>query len=242
MPPAGIVLAYHRVGAGTDTLTVAPGELERQLEILLGLGFRPSTLRDVVDGRLRGAKDPFVAVTFDDGYAELPEHAVPVLERLGFTATFFVIPDLVGRDLRERGSFMSWNEVRGLHDAGFDVGSHTLTHAYLDELDDAECRHELSASRDAIATEIGSVPQAFCYPAGRVSARAVRLVEETGYDHAVVTPVRRLAPETRFTVRRVGVYAHTTPAGFRAKLSRPGRAMLESGWAAALRALRPARP
>jgi hypothetical protein len=92
------VLMYHRVcplppAGGVPTWNVTPKRLEQQLEGLLERGFEPWRLSDMVSAARCGdriGRNAF-AVTFDDGYACLLEHALPILIRLNVPATIFLV-------------------------------------------------------------------------------------------------------------------------------------------------------
>lgn len=96
-----LVLGYHRI-SGTDQdhrgLAVSPARFEQQMEVLARIT-HTIALRDVprcLSGN--GSAKPAVVVTFDDGYADNLHTALPVLERLGIPATFFIVSDYLGRE------------------------------------------------------------------------------------------------------------------------------------------------
>jgi len=89
-----------------------------------------------------------------------------MLERL--RARFSVVPD-------DENAFLSWDEVRALHAGGVEIGSHTLTHPVLTDLDEEAVERELLGSREAIAEHIGVRPTTFCYPHGTCSETVKRL-------------------------------------------------------------------
>ena len=96
-----------------------------------------------------------VAITFDDGFRNLLDHAVPVLDRLRLPATFFVISGYCGgtNNWPSQPSgvpglpLMDWGELASLP-PWISIGAHTVTHPHLTALSDAECERELSACRD----------------------------------------------------------------------------------------------
>jgi len=97
-----------------------------------------------------------VVLTFDDGYADFYTHAFPVLQRYGFTATVFLPTDYIGNGrpgLRGK-EHLTWQQVRELHAQGVTFGSHTCSHPQLHDLRPEEIEHELSASKQAIETEL----------------------------------------------------------------------------------------
>jgi peptidoglycan/xylan/chitin deacetylase (PgdA/CDA1 family) len=119
-----------------------------------------------------------VVITFDDGCETDAEIAAPLLAERGFGATFFVVSSWVGR----RRGFMHAGQLRGLHQRGFEVGSHSDTHAFLSDLGPAELHRELRDSRRALEDSLGAPVRHLSCPGGRWSARVASAAREAGYD------------------------------------------------------------
>ena len=118
-----------------------------------------------------------VVLTFDDGCETDVETAAPLLAARGFGATFFVVSDWIAR----RG-FMSAGQVRRLADAGFEVGSHSCSHAFLSELRDADLRRELADSKHRLEDITGSAVRHLSCPGGRWNRRVAAAARQAGYD------------------------------------------------------------
>src|SRR5207245_491733 len=110
-------------------LGLAAASFREQMQYLKTNGYRVVSLADFVEFTRLGRQLPqrAVVLTFDDGYRSFKDYAYPVLKELGFTATLFIYTDWVGAG---RGS-LSWNDLRELTAAGFDIEAHTKTHADL---------------------------------------------------------------------------------------------------------------
>lgn len=236
-----LILAYHRIADPVDDArTTTPTEFRQQIATLVGHGFTSITADSAVDARFDPSPGRRVAITFDDGYVETLENAAPILEEFGFVATVFVVTDWIGTAQNLKGAwrnFMSQSELRTLAERGYEIGSHTTSHRSLDILPRDEVRHELARSREVLSEVTGEPPDGFCYPRGDLLAWTPAEVSDTGYGYAVVTPRRFLGFETRFTTRRVGVYAHTSGLQFRMKISRFGRVLLEPGTVASIKGM-----
>lgn len=165
-----------------------------------------------------------VAITFDDGHRSVFDKALPVLERLGLKATVFVCTELVGGVLPTDPSApaLSWSELRELAEAGWEIGSHTATHARLTMLSDVELRAELRDSREHIESELGSVCSSLAYPYGLVDRRVEEEAASAGYVIGFTVP-RRLYPPTVFRWPRVSIFDRDGPLSFGLKTSKTGR-------------------
>ena len=118
------------------------------MEWLKQTGYHAVSAQQVFDGLELGAPLPAkpVMITFDDGYRDVLVKALPTLIRLHMPATAFVITDRIsGPD----PSFLTWSELRRLEQSGVAIGSHTVTHANLTSLSDAQALGELRDSRTA---------------------------------------------------------------------------------------------
>ena len=106
------------------------------------------------------------------------------------------------------GRLMTWDEVRSLHAAGHEIGSHSLSHELMPQLDDARIRREVSASKERIEAVIDAPVRSFCYPNGDCDARCEAALADARYHNAVTTRwgVNELG-EQRFVLKRCDVDA-----------------------------------
>jgi peptidoglycan/xylan/chitin deacetylase (PgdA/CDA1 family) len=195
------VLMYHKVGdpprgSKLKKLWVSVPDFRRQMAYLLDHGFHPITLAEAARA-LDGGKplsEKAVVITFDDGYLNNLENALPVLKEFGFRAVLFVVTNALGRDnfwhdpaSETRIPMLSWEQVKALHEAGWEVGSHTLNHPRLSRLSPSDVRKELVESRDEIERRLGRRPVTFANPYGDAAdLPAVQAaIKEAGYRWAV---------------------------------------------------------
>ncbi len=134
-----MVLMYHSVQPYTEDpylVTVGPPRFEQQMRWLRRRGLRGVSIAELLAARAAGAGKGLVGLTFDDGYADFAEYALPVLRRYGFTATVFVIAGRMGGDnvwdpAGPRKPLLDADQVRALAEAGVEIGSHGLMHVSL---------------------------------------------------------------------------------------------------------------
>ncbi|MEF8717665.1 MAG: polysaccharide deacetylase family protein [Candidatus Accumulibacter necessarius] len=266
------ILIYHRVHARADT--VFPDEQDavrfERLMRFVARSFTVMTLSRAVSALQRGDLPPrALVVTFDDGYADNAEVALPILQRCGLAATFFVstgfldggrmwndsvieivracrhgaidledfgfgrcslaglaerravigrlLPHIKYLQVGEREDaiarlhklsglaelpdhlMMRSEQVRQLHQAGMEIGAHTVQHPILTTLAPTEAEHEITAGRNRLQEIIDAPVDVFAYPNGK---------PERDYDHSHVELLRRLgfaaAVSTAPGVARIG--------------------------------------
>lgn len=232
-PGAGLrVLTYHRVNDvhPHDRLSVTTRAFARQMEALAGSGRPVISLARALDG-LRGAAvlpAGAVALTFDDGFGDNRTEALPVLDRFGFSATFFVVTGLMGspatleryRRCCEADLMLSWDEVGDLHARGHAIGGHGRTHRELAWLSLDEVRAEAMGCARDIEEHVGERPRHFCYPRGSENAAVRRIVGEAGFDSGcTVRPGPNPPGSEPLALRRTEVSGDDTLEDFRFKLA-----------------------
>lgn len=176
-----------------------------------------------IDGR-------YICITFDDGFKNWTENALPILKDADAVAAFFVATDYIGTDIdvdRDKllkfydsgdklMEFMTWDDCRTLHDAGMIVGSHSVHHAHLADIGDDAARAELIDSKKAIEDALSIPCNHFCCPFGVPvvdydPARHPSMAKEVGYKSFLTT--RRGANTSRndgFAVRRDHMLANAS--------------------------------
>jgi peptidoglycan/xylan/chitin deacetylase (PgdA/CDA1 family) len=245
-----VFLCYHSVApTGPRYLTISADLFERQLATLQRRGLRAGdlgALEKLVAGR---ATAPTAFLTFDDGFRDNFETVLPLLREYGYRAFVFVLPPLLQsggtfewpemrEDLARYAETMrsvTWPMLEEMKEAGFEVGSHTLSHSHLPELSGEELREELSQSRAAIAERLGSC-DTLAYPFGEWSPEVAAAAADCGYRFAFTLPtVSGQRQATPLSIPRVNVDFRDDDRRFAAKLSPWGRRVLLSAAVGALR-------
>lgn len=213
------VLLYHRVNdVSVDNVTT---RIDRFIEhmAMLRKRYRVLSLAEAVTdlGTAPYLGPNVVVVTFDDGYADNCEVAAPVLRHFNIPATFFVTAGLIGtsgsfaHDQRSPHRFanLSWDQVRSLAARGFEIGSHSMTHANLGRTALSETRREVRDSREILQRNLNAPVLSFAYPFGGredITPAAVAEIHSAGFTVIASayggSNIGRIDPQN---VRRVGV-------------------------------------
>jgi peptidoglycan/xylan/chitin deacetylase (PgdA/CDA1 family) len=226
-----IVLCYHALSPTWEAdLSTTPERFDRQLRLLVSRGYRGVTFTEAVNAELGGR---VVAVTFDDAYRSTLEFGLPILKSLDIPATVFAPTDFIGleRPMKWPGIDqwlngpheqelmpMSWEELRTLAEAGWEIGSHTGSHPHLTQVDDDALSDELNRSKTACEDHLGKPCTSLAYPYGDVDARVVMGTASAGYLTAATLPSRQHEREA-LRWPRVGVYHRDDDVRFRLKVS-----------------------
>ncbi len=221
------VLMYHRVGPAGNTwearYSVNPDNFAAQMRALARKGFRAVRIEDLVawlDGGPSLPEGAFV-LTFDDGFRGVRDHALPVLERLGWPCTVFLVSDLIGAEdvwtRTENPSGMTYPlldepEIMDMMRRNVSFHSHTRSHADLPTLDDAALADQLAGSRAALARLLGHDVAYIAYPFGRLDARVEAATRAAGYRAAFSTqPGFNRRDVNPYRIRRLDVFGTDTP-------------------------------
>ena len=221
---------YHRVSDDSDALALKPAKFRAQMEHLAAEGYSALDAVTALDLLYAGELEPkHVALTFDDGFKDVEENALPVLTELGFTATVFVATEVIDGTARylwapEDARLLDWDDIKRLDGEGvLNFEPHTLTHPNLTTLGDRECRHEIEGSKVALEQQLGRETSAFCYPGGFVGGRERDLTQESGFRYGITCEpgLNKNSPEKDVTdpllVRRVQIDRTDSLGDFAAK-------------------------
>lgn len=171
-----VIVAFHRISDSSAgaSLNCSPAMFARFCEFFEKY-FTVTPLAELLASLQR--KEPIgskLVITFDDGYKDNFEVAAPLLKQRELPATFFVATDFIGSrtipfwDAEDgfASSWMGWDDVEALHEMGFDIGGHTLSHANLGEVDLGEARKEVLGCRESLEGALRVPIRHFAYPFG----------------------------------------------------------------------------
>jgi peptidoglycan/xylan/chitin deacetylase (PgdA/CDA1 family) len=182
------ILCYHRFGKTCKSnLCIPERTFAKQLEYLKNNGYHTIHLSDLMEflNYKTAIPSKSVIITLDDGYRSIYEFAYPLLKRYGYTATLFIYTDFI----EASGNALTWKQLRKLKAAGFEIGSHSISHADLtmklpyenDQTFQSRITKELIHSKAIIDRELNQDTQVFAYPYGNYNQQILNLFPKAGY-------------------------------------------------------------
>lgn len=168
-----LLLNYHQIGVSTIlTHAPSPDTLNEHVESLqLNKYHLSSSTRFINDLTTNGGR--VALITFDDGFKSVLENAFPILNRNNVTATAFIIADKIGHP-----GYLTADDLKFLHEHGWEIGNHTLTHAALTDVRPSTIREEISRTNEIIESITGEKPTCVAYPYGLHDAVVREVVSE----------------------------------------------------------------
>ena len=200
------ILVYHQIdeaplkGAPFRSLYVAPAAFARQMHLLRILGYQGLSMAGLLPYLAGEKRGKVVGITFDDGYLNNLTHALPVLQRHGFSSTCYAVSQRLGQtnvwDLSQgiaQTPLMDAAQLRQWAAAGQEVGAHTRHHVALPQCGPDTSLEEMSLCRSELESVSGSVVTNFCYPYGQYTFEHVAMARQAGFDTVTTTQRGRVA-------------------------------------------------
>lgn len=210
---------YHRMGlprlsSFVAGQYVAPSLFRSQLDCLTVRGWNSANLASVVERSRfgRSAERNEYAITFDDGYLSVYDHAYPALLERRMTATVYVVAGTIGGTNEwdrvagdQSEPMMTGSQIRDMAGHGFEIGSHTVTHPHLTDLTEAQLTRELADSKHRLEDVIGREVVSLAYPYGDYDDRVMAATIAAGYRNAVSTRLGVVGGTSVFEIPRINV-------------------------------------
>ena len=178
------VLNYHSVTIDPGNIVViSPAKLEEQLTYLHDHGYTPvslATFISLIEGNvIEAAPEKPVLLTFDDGYIDNYEQAMPLLAKYAFPATLFISPGMSNQE-----GYLNWEQIKKLQEAGWDIQPHGMTHPHLPQLSADQQAYEILEARKQIEDKLGTKADVYCYPYGEYNKTTLKLLKDHGFRYA----------------------------------------------------------
>lgn len=174
------ILLYHHIGFSLKEETVyyvSPEAFDQQMNLLYQWGYKTISVELLARAINEGAELPPkpIILTFDDGSETIYTTAQPIMQRYGFTGISYIVRNYVGIT-----HYMTADQIRFLHAAGWEIGSHGLSHREL-TVPPYRQEDEIVESRRRLEALLGVPVLSFAYPFGAYDDDSLRNVHSAGY-------------------------------------------------------------
>jgi peptidoglycan/xylan/chitin deacetylase (PgdA/CDA1 family) len=213
------VLNYHSIGIDPgNPAVITPQKFEEQMKYLKTENYtalRIQDFKDIWEGKKQAPLKP-VLITFDDGYTDNYEQAMPILQKYAFHATLFLITGWTDKE-----GYLNWDQVKEMQQAGWDIMPHSMSHPHLPRLSLEKQKLEIVESRKLIEEKLGGVADVFCYPYGEYNQRTLNLLKENKFQYAfTIQQGHASSSENPLLIKRLFIHGGENMDAFKKKLSK----------------------
>jgi peptidoglycan/xylan/chitin deacetylase (PgdA/CDA1 family) len=174
------ILLYHHIDISptASRYHVSPELFEQELKVLRDWDYSTISTEMLVDAITKGRELPDhpILITFDDGHLDNYTSAFPIMQKYGFIGAIYIVVNYIGKD-----GYLDRSQILEMHNAGWDVGSHSMNHFDLTKLSLKDERTEIIWSKKKLEEILGIKILTFAYPFGARSNISTGLVREAGY-------------------------------------------------------------
>jgi len=178
-------------GTVMRSLHVPPKLFKLQMWLLKIMGYQGLSMSKLQPYLIGKKVGKVVGITFDDGFKNNLTNALPILKKMGFSATCYIISQKIGGinewDLDkgiDENPLMDENEINEWIESGMEIGSHSQNHVRLAECNIDIATTEIKQSRVDLETKFGHPIEHFCYPYGNYNDEIVTIAKASGYSTA----------------------------------------------------------
>ncbi len=222
------ILMYHSISDEAirqfRQFAVSPAQFAEHMDYLYQQAYTPISVTRLAcalftgeTGRASLPANP-VAITFDDGFADFYDTALPILKRYSFTATLYITTAFVNgtsswlqHEGESRRPMVSWEQITEISAREIEIGAHSHRHLQLDTLPLAKAREEIMLSKYLLEEHLDTHVRSFAYPFGYSTSKVRQFVKNAGFTSACAVK-HALSSEASdpFALERVMVDAATT--------------------------------
>ncbi len=174
------IILYHWIAVSpiNSQYYVPPEKFEEEMKLLHDWGYTTITTELLIKAINEGADLPPrpILITFDDGHLNNYTTAFPIMQKYGFTGILYLVANYMGAD-----QYMNADQIKEMAAAGWEVGSHSVTHSDLTALEPERQRYEIVDSRQILEAELGIPVLTFSYPFGRSDSGIIDYTRFAGY-------------------------------------------------------------
>ena len=177
------ILLYHHIGVSPSNSSyyVLPYEFEQQMYFLHEWGYQTISVELMIKAIKEGAELPTkpIILTFDDGSESIYTDALPIMQKYNFTGTVYLVYNYIGAP-----SFVTVEEIQELYAAGWEIGSHGISHIDLTKYPGRQ-EEEIVKSRQKLQSLLDIPILSFAYPYGTYDEDSLQYVYYAGYTGAM---------------------------------------------------------
>lgn len=182
-----VILQYHHVANDTPAITSTRPEVFAEHMAYLSEHFHVMPLKSIVEALQAGQPlpDKAIAITFDDGYANILKNAHPIMAKYDFPYTVFINPPAIG----VAGNQLTWDEIAMMDEQGADFANHTLDHLHMLNRLDSESNEawlsrvvgNVEEAERQLTEKVGYSFKYLAYPFGEYNTKLKNTLTERGY-------------------------------------------------------------
>jgi peptidoglycan/xylan/chitin deacetylase (PgdA/CDA1 family) len=187
------ILMYHSVGEDKSFFTVKSEEFQWQMKYLSENNYNVLFSEELLEILKNGGQIPAktVVITFDDGYENVYENALPILRKYKIKSNIFLISGLMGGQYTNSSNvtlkIFDWGKAFEMAGTGLvKFGCHTMSHPDLTKIGLEKAEEEIKKSKTDLEAHLNSVCKIFAYPKGHRNADVLRIIASSGFEMAVV--------------------------------------------------------
>ncbi len=221
IPP---VLLYHKVTNNFqfEGTWVYKKQFNKQMEWLYDSGYEtilPLSLKDI-----KGQQKKLL-ITFDDGFADVYNNALPIMEKYGFKGTVFIISGYINKNAywdlpgKKHYPLLSKHQIKELYSMGWNIGVHSFSHRDLTKVKGEDLKKEIFTAKEILEDLLGENVYLFSYPYGRYNEKVYNMVKEAGYKMAFSScPSLKNNKIDMFAIYRRSIYITDSMFAFKEKI------------------------
>ena len=185
IPHSLSIINYHKIEKNSDIgiTTRHPDQFRLDLEVITENGYTPITFHDL--HLKRHIPEKPLIITFDDGYQSFYDTALPVLKQHKMKAVIFIPVNYIGQKnnwdvqfFKKKYGHMDKKQIADVAAEGMEIGSHALSHCYLNDMNSEKIKHELRKSKLVLEEITAKEVISISYPFGRVNKKVLSLAKE----------------------------------------------------------------
>ncbi len=227
------ILMYHSVtpklsysGHPYLCIEICPETFEKHLQYLVNNDYRAIHLRELLEVKKK-LPEKCVAITFDDGYSDFYDHALPLLEKYNIKATVTIPAGLIGKEncSLNNKKLLNWDQIRESRKRGIEFGSHSLSHPSLSNCSKKDLEYEIGFSKQLIEQQLGENTYVFSHPYRFPEEKKlfvkqfVQLLIQYGYLVNLTTRIGRVSKnDDLMLLKRLPINEYDDEPLFKAKL------------------------